>query len=113
MAAEPWGALPCLLNSPSHFASLLRLLQCALPPAAAVSRTDASLMSGSTAAWVETVSTNVLGTAMVTREAVQDMEQRQQWGHIVSIACAEEGSGMHAVTKQAACTIAQELRWVW
>lgn len=28
-------------------------------------------MSGSTAAWVETVSTNVLGTALATREAVQ------------------------------------------
>ncbi len=40
---------------------------------AAVSRTDGSvsLMSGSTAAWVETVSTNVLGTALATREAVQ------------------------------------------
>lgn len=38
------------------------------------------------------------------------MEQRQQWGHIVNIACAEEGSGMHAATKQAVCSMAHELR---
>jgi len=67
-------------------------------------------MSGSTAGWVETVSTHVLGTAMVTREAVQAMEQQQQWGHIVNICCAEEGSGMHAATKQAVCSMAHELR---
>lgn len=42
-----------------------------MPSRAAISRTDVSLMSGNTAGWVETVSTNVLGTAMVTREALQ------------------------------------------
>ena len=42
--------------------------------------------------------------------ARQDMERRQQWGHIVNIACAEEGSGMHAATKQAVCSMAHELR---
>lgn len=77
---------------------------------AAVSRTDASLMSGSKEAWEETVGLNVVGTALATREAVQDMEQRQQWGHIINICCAEEGSGMHAATKQASCAMAQELR---
>lgn len=77
---------------------------------AAVARTDGSLMSGSTEAWVDTVSTNVLGTALATREAVQSMEERQQWGHVINICCAEEGSGMHAATKQAVCSMAQELR---
>lgn len=67
-------------------------------------------MSGATSAWLETVGTNVLGAAMMTREAVQDMERRGTWGHVLNIACAEEGSGMHAVSKQAACTMAAELR---
>lgn len=60
---------------------------------------------------MDTVSTNVLGTALATREAVQSMEERQQWGHVINICCAEEGSGMHAATKQAVCSMAQELRW--
>lgn len=77
---------------------------------AAASRTDAGLMSGATSAWVECVGTNVLGAAMVTREAVADMERRGAWGHVVTIGCAEAGSGMHAVSKQAACAMAQELR---
>lgn len=38
---------------------------------AAVVRGGASLLDGSTASWVEMVSTNMLGMAMVTREAVQ------------------------------------------
>jgi hypothetical protein len=83
---------------------------CAPYPSAAVSRPDTSLMDGSTAAWVDTVSTNVLGTALVTREAVASMEARGRWGHVVSVCCAEEGSGMHAATKQAVCAMAQELR---
>ena len=67
-------------------------------------------MGGATAAWVECVGTNLLGAAMVTREAVQDMERRGAWGHVVSLGCAEAGSGMHAVSKQAACAMAAELR---
>ncbi|KAL4440067.1 hypothetical protein ABPG75_003068 [Micractinium tetrahymenae] len=108
----------CDLAKEAEVAALPRIVQKRWPGSgidlvvnsAAVSLTDVSLMSGNTESWVETVSTNVLGTAMVTREAVQDMEQRQQWGHIVNIACAEEGSGMHAATKQAVCAMAQELR---
>jgi NAD(P)-dependent dehydrogenase (short-subunit alcohol dehydrogenase family) len=38
---------------------------------AGLSRNDASLFSGSTASWVEMISTNVLGTCMCIREAVQ------------------------------------------
>jgi hypothetical protein len=42
---------------------------------------------------------------------VQSMEERRQWGHVINICCAEEGSGMHAATKQAVCAMAHELRW--
>ncbi|KAI7841158.1 hypothetical protein COHA_005124 [Chlorella ohadii] len=78
--------------------------------AAAAPPVDTSLLSGSFEAWAESVSTNILGTALVTREAVADMERHGSWGQVVNVACAEEGSGMHAVSKQAACAMAQELR---
>ena len=52
---------------------------------AAVGRADGALVGGSTAAWVEMVSTNILGLSMCTREAVQDMERRGAPGHIVNI----------------------------
>lgn len=80
------------------------------PPSAAAPPVDTSLLSGSYEAWAESVSTNILGTALVTREAVADMERHGSWGQVVNIGCAEEGSGMHAVSKQAACAMAQELR---
>lgn len=71
---------------------------------------DASLWSGSTEAWVEAVSSNLLSTAMVTREAVASMEQQGRWGSVVHVCGAEAGSGMHAAATQAACAMAQELR---
>jgi len=71
-----------------------------------------SLMAGSTSAWVETVSTNILGTALVTREVVQDMSRRAQWGHIVSVTCKPEasGGGMRAVAFGAVRSMSQGLR---
>lgn len=71
-----------------------------------------SLMGGSTADWAEAISTDVLGTALVTREALTDMERRGSWGHVVSVACAEEGGGLASATQQAVCAMAQELRCV-
>lgn len=38
---------------------------------AGVSRKDASLIDGNTAAWVEIVSTNILGTCLCTREVIK------------------------------------------
>lgn len=67
-------------------------------------------MSGSTAGWAETVGVNVLGAAMLTREVVLDMERRGEWGHVLSIGCAEEGTGMLAASKAASCAMARELR---
>jgi guanylate kinase len=73
---------------------------------------DASLLSGSHQDWVEAVNTGILGTALVVREAVADMERHGSWGQIVQIACGdgEGSSGMQAVSRQAACAMAQELR---
>ena len=45
-----------------------------------------------------------------TPHHTQDMAQRQQWGHVINICCVEQGSGMHAVTKQAMEALNQELR---
>jgi NAD(P)-dependent dehydrogenase (short-subunit alcohol dehydrogenase family) len=53
---------------------------------AAVGRPDGSLVTGSTAAWVEMVSTNILGLSLCTREAVQDMSRRRvAQGHVINI----------------------------
>lgn len=31
------------------------------------------------------ISTNILGTAMMTRAALQDMQARNSWGHIINM----------------------------
>lgn len=72
---------------------------------------DTSLLSGSFESWAEAVNTSILGTALVIREAVADMERHGSWGQVVHIVDSEEGRGMHAVSRQAACAMAQELRW--
>eukprot|EP00878_Enallax_costatus_P014239 GHUV01014894.1.p1 GENE.GHUV01014894.1~~GHUV01014894.1.p1 ORF type:complete len:536 (+),score=178.69 GHUV01014894.1:286-1893(+) len=52
---------------------------------AGLSRNDASMFDGNTASWIEMVSTNILGNAMATRMAVQDMRRRGTWGHIINM----------------------------
>ncbi|KAK9847134.1 hypothetical protein WJX84_001220 [Apatococcus fuscideae] len=71
-------------------------------------RNNASLFEGSTASWVEMVSTNVLGVCMCTREAVQDMKRRGKWGQVINISSMSGhrlvtagGSGFYSATKQA------------
>ena len=92
--------------------------------AAGVAAPQGGLMAGSTASWVEMVSTNVLGAAMVTREAVQDMARRGAWGHVVNVSCLEghaaaaggggggagAGGGFYAATKHALHAMTDGLR---
>lgn len=49
----------------------LQIKSCANGPAAGMSRNDASLFDGNIGSWVEMLSTNVLGTCMMTRAVVQ------------------------------------------
>lgn len=87
---------------------------------AGVVRADGGLLSGSTAAWVEMASTNVLGAAMVTREVVQDLVRRGAGGHVVNVTClealgggaleADAGGGFYAATKAALRVMGEALR---
>jgi len=81
-------------------------------------RNDASLFDGNTASWVEMVSTNILGNAMATRMAVQDMRRRGSWGHVINmvglsghrIPDAAAGGTFFAATKFAVRAITEGLR---
>uniref|UniRef100_A0A7S1SW85 Guanylate kinase 1 n=1 Tax=Tetraselmis chuii TaxID=63592 RepID=A0A7S1SW85_9CHLO len=83
---------------------------------AAVRRGDAALVSGSTAAWVEMISTNVLAVSMCMREAVANMESRAAGGHIINIGQLRRGGdedasdGFYHATKAAVAALTDALR---
>ncbi|PNH10311.1 Dehydrogenase/reductase SDR family member 11 [Tetrabaena socialis] len=85
---------------------------------AGMSRNDASLFDGNIGSWVEMLSTNVLGTCMMTRAVVQDMKRRGSYGHIVNmiglsghrIPDGPQGGGFYSATKSAIKTITEGLR---
>ncbi|GIL48537.1 hypothetical protein Vafri_5038, partial [Volvox africanus] len=85
---------------------------------AGMSRNDASLFDGNIGSWVEMLSTNVLGTCMMTRAVIQDMKRRGSYGHIVNmiglsghrIPDGPQGGGFYAATKAAVKTITEGLR---
>lgn len=69
-------------------------------------------VQGSTASWVEMLSTNVLAVAMMQREAVADMERRAVQGHIITIgqladAGGTGGHGFYHATKAAAASLTE------
>ncbi|PNW78908.1 hypothetical protein CHLRE_09g394102v5 [Chlamydomonas reinhardtii] len=85
---------------------------------AGMSRNDASLFEGNIGSWVEMLSTNVLGTCMMTRAVVQDMKRRSSYGHIINmiglsghrIPDGPQGGGFYCATKSAVKTITEGLR---
>lgn len=86
---------------------------------AGMGRSNASLFDGKTSSWVEMISTNVLGPCMCTREALQDMKRREQWGHIINISsmaghrvpdAAGDNGAFYAATKHALRAITEGLR---
>eukprot|EP00887_Chlorella_sp_A99_P000512 scaffold17.g512.t1 len=86
--------------------------------AAAVAPPGAGLLDGATAAWVDMVSTNVLGAALAAREAVRDMRARGVAGHVINLGCCAEGGAaggggggaFFAATKQALRVLTEGLR---
>jgi NAD(P)-dependent dehydrogenase (short-subunit alcohol dehydrogenase family) len=52
---------------------------------AGVAKQPSGLMNGSTAAWVDMLSTNVLAVAMCCREACTAMREAGAWGQIVTV----------------------------
>jgi 17beta-estradiol 17-dehydrogenase / 3beta-hydroxysteroid 3-dehydrogenase len=91
-----WGGVDVLVNS----AGLGRI---------------APLMSGDTEALREMLEVNVLGLAVATREAVQDMQRRQIAGHIIHISSmsayrVQGDNGMYGATKHAVRAMTEGLR---
>ncbi len=73
------------------------------------------LMDGDTEAWREMLDVNVLALAICTREAVKDMRQRGDDGHIVHISSmaghrVPPGSGVYSATKFAVRALTEGLR---
>lgn len=90
---------------------------------------DFSLLTGSSSAWVESISAGVLGTALVSREVIAEMKKRGEFGHIVNVTCClptsnaraagggevsshtlNSSKGMQVVAAAAAKAMAEELR---
>jgi NADP-dependent 3-hydroxy acid dehydrogenase YdfG len=76
----------------------------------------APLGSGETERWREMLEVNVLGVAIATREAIQDMERRGAAGHVVHVSSMAAhrvpgpDSGMYAATKFAVRALTEGLR---
>jgi guanylate kinase len=73
----------------------------------------ASLASGSAGTWVEVVSSTIIGTALVTREVVRSMRQREKWGHLIYLNCTIDGAagiGMAKVALSAADAMVNEIQ---
>ena len=76
----------------------------------------APLGSAPTELWREMLEVNVLGLAIATREAIQDMERRGAAGHVVHVASMAAHrvpgpeSGMYAATKFAVRALTEALR---
>lgn len=82
---------------------------------AGLGRNNSDLWDGSTASWVEMVSTNVLGVCMCTREAIQDMSRRNAYGHVINISSMSghrvpPGSSFYSATKHALRALTEGLR---
>lgn len=77
---------------------------------------SAPLSSAETERWREMLEVNVLGLAIATREAIQDMERRGSAGHIIHVASMASHrvpspeSGMYAATKFAVRALTEALR---
>ncbi|MEM9006296.1 MAG: SDR family NAD(P)-dependent oxidoreductase [Cyanobacteria bacterium P01_F01_bin.86] len=75
----------------------------------------APLMSGATEAWQEMLDVNVLALCICTREAIQDMRQRGDRGHVVHISSLSGHrvpgtSGIYAASKFAVRALTEGLR---
>ena len=76
---------------------------------------QASLLSGATKDWWETLQVNVLALSICTREAVKDMRQRGDDGYVIHISSMSAhrvpvGSAMYSASKFAVRALTEALR---
>ena len=76
---------------------------------------QASLLSGKTEDWLETLQVNVLALSICTREAVQDMRTRGDNGYVIHISSMSahrvpSGSAMYSASKFAVRALTEALR---
>ena len=75
----------------------------------------APLLNGATDAWREMLEVNVLALAVLTREAVRDMRERGDDGHVIHLSSmaahrVPEESGLYSATKFAVRSLTEGLR---
>ena len=75
----------------------------------------ASLLSGATADWREMLDVNILALSICTREALKDMRERGDDGHVIHISSmaahrVPPGSGVYSATKYAVRSLTESLR---
>ena len=76
---------------------------------------DAPLMNGATEQWREMLELNVLALCVCTREAIADMRQRGDDGHVIHVSSmaahrVPRGSGVYSATKYAVRSLTEGLR---
>jgi len=76
---------------------------------------EAPLVSGDTEAWREMLEVNVLALCICTREAVRDMRERGDDGHVVHVSSmaghrVPRGSGVYSASKFAVRSLTEGLR---
>jgi NADP-dependent 3-hydroxy acid dehydrogenase YdfG len=90
----------------------------ALVHVAGLARDDAAIFGGSASSWREMVDVNLLGTCLLFRETVADMQARGRWGTVVSMTgltslrCPDPqaGGSFFAATKMAMRMVTEGLR---
>jgi len=125
LAAEVEGSgrilpIACDVRDESAIAAMFQRVRSELGPTWVVVNNaglghKAPLLSGDTALWREMLEVNVLGLCVCTREAVSDMRDNGDIGHVIHISSMAAyrvpgGGGVYAASKHAVAALTEGLR---
>jgi len=122
--AQNFLPVVCDTTKEEEVLSLRKIAQKRWPEAASIHilinisshvRENACLIDGSSAAWVEMLNTNVLGTLMCSREVIKAMSDRKTHGYIFNVAVtdtdtAPSSTALCRATTQALQSLSHDLR---